>query len=223
MLPVTLQHCSKSDIQIFLLLQHHCRRCGRCFCDKCCSKKVALPRMCFVDPVRQCAECSLISQKEMEFFDKQLKVLLAGEKIKLLIILILLLIILTTAEKVFLLLNKISIDFNMFFLCVFVAFPGSTFAVTLGTSEKTETMTCRLSNNQRLEFSEVTFWEENVMEEHIITTGYCSELRYLFLDGESHFEVELSRMSSVQILTDGTSPGGESGTLEKLQIFTETE
>lgn len=61
------------------------------------------------------------------------------------------------------------------------------------------------------------------MEEHIITTGYCSELRYLFLDGESHFEVELSRMSSVQILTDGTSPGGESGTLEKLQIFTETE
>lgn len=33
--------------------------------------------------------------------------------------------------------------------------------------------------------------------------------RYLFLDGESHFEVELSRISSMQILTDGTSPGGE--------------
>lgn len=33
--------------------------------------------------------------------------------------------------------------------------------------------------------------------------------RYLFLDGESHFEVELSRMSSMQILTDGTSPGGQ--------------
>ena len=65
-----------------LFLQHHCRRCGRCFCDKCCSKKVALPRMCFVDPVRQCAECSLVSQKEMEFFDKQLKVLLGGEKVK---------------------------------------------------------------------------------------------------------------------------------------------
>lgn len=62
------------------LLQHHCRRCGRCFCDKCCSKKVVLPRMCFVDPVRQCAECSLVSQKEMEFYDKQLKVLLGGEK-----------------------------------------------------------------------------------------------------------------------------------------------
>ncbi len=61
------------------VLQHHCRRCGRCFCDKCCSKKVVLPRMCFVDPVRQCAECSLVSQKEMEFYDKQLRVLLGGE------------------------------------------------------------------------------------------------------------------------------------------------
>lgn len=34
-------------------------------------------------------------------------------------------------------------------------------------------------------------------------------IRYLFLDGESHFEVELSRISSMQILTDGTSPGGK--------------
>lgn len=66
--------------RVSCLLQHHCRRCGRCFCDKCCSKKVVLPRMCFVDPVRQCAECSLVSQKEMEFYDKQLKVLLGGEK-----------------------------------------------------------------------------------------------------------------------------------------------
>lgn len=35
--------------------------------------------MCFVDPVRQCAECSLLSQKETEFYDRQLKVLLAGQ------------------------------------------------------------------------------------------------------------------------------------------------
>ncbi|XP_050933989.1 zinc finger FYVE domain-containing protein 21 isoform X2 [Lates calcarifer] len=128
--------CMQCDTKFdFIRRKHHCRRCGRCFCDKCCSKKVALPRMCFVDPVRQCAECSLVSQKEMEFYDKQLKVLLAG----------------------------------------------GTFVVTLGSSEKSETMTCRLSNNHR----------------------------YLFLDGESHFEVELSRISSMQILTDGTSPGGE--------------
>ncbi|KAM9708846.1 zinc finger FYVE domain-containing protein 21 isoform 1-T1 [Menidia menidia] len=127
--------CMQCDTKFdFIKRKHHCRRCGRCFCDKCCSKKVVLPRMCFVDPVRQCAECGLVSQKEVEFYDKQLKVLLGG----------------------------------------------GTFVVTLGTSEKSETMTCRLSNNHR----------------------------YLFLDGESHFEVELTRISSMQILTDGTSPGG---------------
>ncbi|KAI4804616.1 zinc finger FYVE domain-containing protein 21 isoform X2 [Gymnodraco acuticeps] len=127
--------CMQCDTKFdFIRRKHHCRRCGRCFCDKCCSKKVALPRMCFVDPVRQCAQCSLASQKEMEFYDKQLKVLLGG---------------------------------------------GS-FVATLGTSEKSETMMCRLSNNHR----------------------------YLFMDGESHFEVELSRISSMQILTDGSSPGG---------------
>lgn len=59
--------------------QHHCRRCGKCFCDKCCGQKVPLRRMCFVDPVRQCAECALVSHKEAEFYDKQLKVLLSGK------------------------------------------------------------------------------------------------------------------------------------------------
>ncbi|XP_054653630.1 zinc finger FYVE domain-containing protein 21 isoform X3 [Dunckerocampus dactyliophorus] len=127
--------CMQCDTKFdFIKRKHHCRRCGRCFCDKCCNKKMALPRMCFVDPVRQCADCSLLSQKESDFYDKQLKVLLTG----------------------------------------------STFVVTLGTSNKSETMTCRLANNHR----------------------------YMFLDGESHFEVELSRISSMQILTDGTSPGG---------------
>ncbi|XP_044520577.1 zinc finger FYVE domain-containing protein 21 isoform X2 [Gracilinanus agilis] len=113
--------------------EHHCRRCGKCFCDKCCSKKVPLPRMCFVDPVRQCAECVLVSQKEMEFYDKQLKVLMNG----------------------------------------------ATFCVTIGTSEKSELMICRLSNNQR----------------------------YLFLDGDSHYEIEIAQISTVQILTEGFTPG----------------
>uniref|UniRef100_A0A8C6UMT4 Zinc finger FYVE-type containing 21 n=2 Tax=Neogobius melanostomus TaxID=47308 RepID=A0A8C6UMT4_9GOBI len=127
--------CMQCDTKFdFIRRKHHCRRCGRCFCDKCCSKKLPLPRMCFVDPVRQCSDCSLVSQRELDFYDKQLKVLLGG----------------------------------------------GTFVVTLGTSEKNETMTCRLSNNHR----------------------------YLFLDGESHFEVELTRVSSLQILTDPNSPGG---------------
>lgn len=90
--------------------------------------------MCFVDPVRQCAECALVSQKETEFYDKQLKVLMNG----------------------------------------------ATFFVTPGTSEQSETMVCRLSNNQR----------------------------YLFLDGDSHYEIEVAQISTVQILTEGFTPGG---------------
>ncbi|XP_006003398.1 zinc finger FYVE domain-containing protein 21 isoform X1 [Latimeria chalumnae] len=126
--------CMQCDTKFdFITRKHHCRRCGKCFCDKCCSKKVPLPRMCFVDPVRQCAECALISQKETEFYDRQLKVLMNG----------------------------------------------ATFLVTLGCSEKSETMVCRLSNNHR----------------------------YLFLDGESHFEVELAKISTVQVLTEGLTPG----------------
>lgn len=89
--------------------------------------------MCFVDPVRQCAECALISQKETEFYDKQLKVLMNG----------------------------------------------ATFFVTLGTSDKSELMVCRLSNNQR----------------------------YLVLDGNSHYEIEIVQISTVQILTEGFTPG----------------
>ncbi|XP_059541649.1 zinc finger FYVE domain-containing protein 21 isoform X3 [Myotis daubentonii] len=70
--------CMQCDAKFdFLTRKHHCRRCGKCFCDKCCGQKVALPRMCFVDPVRQCAACALVSRKEAEFFDKQLRVLLS--------------------------------------------------------------------------------------------------------------------------------------------------
>ncbi|KAF6352833.1 zinc finger FYVE-type containing 21 [Rhinolophus ferrumequinum] len=71
--------CMQCDTKFdFLTRKHHCRRCGKCFCDKCCSQKVALPRMCFVDPVRQCGPCALVSHKEAEFYDKQLRVLLGG-------------------------------------------------------------------------------------------------------------------------------------------------
>uniref|UniRef100_A0A8U7MP03 Zinc finger FYVE-type containing 21 n=1 Tax=Corvus moneduloides TaxID=1196302 RepID=A0A8U7MP03_CORMO len=128
--------CMQCDTKFdFITRKHHCRRCGKCFCDKCCSKKVPLPRMCFVDPVRQCAECALVSQKETEFYDKQLKVLMNG----------------------------------------------AAFFVTLGTSDKSELMVCRLSTNQR----------------------------YLVLDGDSHYEIEITQISTVQILTEGFTPGGK--------------
>ncbi|XP_016326372.1 zinc finger FYVE domain-containing protein 21-like [Sinocyclocheilus anshuiensis] len=53
--------CMQCDTKFdFITRKHHCRRCGRCFCDKCCSQKVALPRMCFVDPL----PCSLLHEEK---------------------------------------------------------------------------------------------------------------------------------------------------------------
>ncbi|KAM9202954.1 zinc finger FYVE domain-containing protein 21 isoform 1-T1 [Dugong dugon] len=128
------RRCMQCDTKFdFITRKHHCRRCGKCFCDRCCSQKVPLPRMCFVDPVRQCAECALVSQREAEFYDKQLKVLVSG----------------------------------------------ATFLVTFGKSETPETMVCRLSNNQR----------------------------FLVLDGDGHYEIEITRISTMRILTEGLPPG----------------
>nr|KAF6503572.1 zinc finger FYVE-type containing 21 [Molossus molossus] len=149
----------------FLTRKHHCRRCGKCFCDKCCGQKVALPRMCFVDPVRQCSACALVSRKEAEFFDKQLRVLLSGER------------------------RGAGRGARAVAACPEVVSPsisripaeaGATFLVTFGNSEKSETMVCRLSNNQR----------------------------YLLLDGDSHHEIEVAHISTVQILTEGFPAGG---------------
>ncbi|XP_033127732.1 zinc finger FYVE domain-containing protein 21-like [Anneissia japonica] len=58
--------------------RHHCRRCGLCFCNVCCASKVCLPRMNFVDPVRMCSDCSIVTKKENEFYDKHLKALISG-------------------------------------------------------------------------------------------------------------------------------------------------
>lgn len=72
-------HCNQCQGKFdFMNRRHHCRRCGKCFCDSCCSHKVRLQRMLFVDPVRHCKSCSNISQKESDFFEKYVKALLAG-------------------------------------------------------------------------------------------------------------------------------------------------
>ncbi|XP_023211653.1 zinc finger FYVE domain-containing protein 21-like [Centruroides sculpturatus] len=71
--------CAKCHIRFDLLTRrHHCRRCGQIYCSHCCEQKVPLPRMCFVDPVRVCDECSEITTKENEFYEKHLKVLVSG-------------------------------------------------------------------------------------------------------------------------------------------------
>ncbi|XP_041354044.1 zinc finger FYVE domain-containing protein 21-like isoform X2 [Gigantopelta aegis] len=75
------QYCMNPDCQgkfHFMNRRHHCRRCGKVFCNKCCEAKLPLPRMCFVDPVRHCQTCSGHTKKENDFYDKSLKTLLQG-------------------------------------------------------------------------------------------------------------------------------------------------
>lgn len=51
------------------------------------------------------------------------------------------------------------------------------------------------------------------------TILYSFFIRYLFLDGDSHFEVELSRVSSFQILTEGFTPGGKAWYTLLIKLF----
>lgn len=141
--------------------QHHCRRCGKCFCDRCCSQKVPLRRMCFVDPVRQCADCALVSHREAEFYDKQLKVLLSGKQAwrgllqrdskQKAVICIILSLPMTVEESFAFLRARVwwQLDEAVCHVWFGFVFQGATFLVTFGDSEKPETMVCRLSNNQR--------------------------------------------------------------------------
>ncbi|XP_069691119.1 zinc finger FYVE domain-containing protein 21-like isoform X2 [Periplaneta americana] len=72
-------NCTECNAKFdFLTRRHHCRRCGRIYCGSCCDTKVGLPRMCFVDPVRVCNNCALVTNKESDFFDRQLKTLTNG-------------------------------------------------------------------------------------------------------------------------------------------------
>jgi len=71
--------CSSCNTKFTLLnRRHHCRRCGKIFCNSCCKVKVQLHRMSFVDPVRQCKPCSEITKVEEEFFTTHIKVLFEG-------------------------------------------------------------------------------------------------------------------------------------------------
>ncbi|XP_070576825.1 zinc finger FYVE domain-containing protein 21-like isoform X2 [Ptychodera flava] len=71
--------CMECHVRFDLMKRrHHCRRCGKCFCNVCCGNSIALPRMAFVDPVRVCGTCVPVTRKENEFFDKHIKVLMNG-------------------------------------------------------------------------------------------------------------------------------------------------
>lgn len=62
-----------------ILVQHHCRRCGRVCCASCCDTRMELPRMCFLDPVRLCSACANTTLKEKIFFNQDIKDLMAGK------------------------------------------------------------------------------------------------------------------------------------------------
>ncbi|KAF2362143.1 Zinc finger FYVE domain-containing protein 21 C-terminal [Trinorchestia longiramus] len=62
----------------FLKRRHHCRRCGRVCCAGCCNARLALPRMCFLDPVRMCSPCATTTTNENRFYHHHLKALLSG-------------------------------------------------------------------------------------------------------------------------------------------------
>ncbi|KAG7168885.1 Zinc finger FYVE domain-containing protein 21-like, partial [Homarus americanus] len=62
----------------FIKRRHHCRRCGRVCCGSCCDTRMALPRMCFLDPVRMCSPCAETTTRENHFYNKDLKTLITG-------------------------------------------------------------------------------------------------------------------------------------------------
>lgn len=127
--------CMQCDVKFdFFIRKYYCCCCGKCFCDRCCSQKVLLWCMCFVDFVWQCVECVLVFYKEVEFYDKQFKVFLSGV----------------------------------------------IFFVMFGNLEKFEIMICCFFNNQR----------------------------YLFLDGDSYYEIEIVYIFIVQFFIEGFFFGG---------------
>ena len=60
-------NCQICTSQFSLFVRrHHCRRCGKLLCGKCCHSKVDLWRMGFIDPQLVCNTCVSISQVEKE-------------------------------------------------------------------------------------------------------------------------------------------------------------
>jgi len=78
-LDTEVEQCTNCPVKFsFINRRHHCRRCGNIFCSKCCSSKVLLHRMAFVDPVRHCHTCANLTKEELGFFTEEIKVLIGG-------------------------------------------------------------------------------------------------------------------------------------------------
>ena len=57
---VEARECAICEVRFGVIeRRHHCRRCGRCVCGKCSSRKQQLPDLAFNKPVRVCDDCWL--------------------------------------------------------------------------------------------------------------------------------------------------------------------
>eukprot|EP01120_Amphizonella_sp_Union-15-10_P014668 TRINITY_DN71_c0_g1_i1.p1 TRINITY_DN71_c0_g1~~TRINITY_DN71_c0_g1_i1.p1 ORF type:complete len:395 (-),score=31.21 TRINITY_DN71_c0_g1_i1:64-1095(-) len=54
---VTLCNLCQNSFSL-LLRKHHCRSCGKIFCDRCSSSRVRLPHLGYPEPVRICTPCN---------------------------------------------------------------------------------------------------------------------------------------------------------------------
>ncbi|KAH0786576.1 FYVE-type zinc finger-containing protein [Histomonas meleagridis] len=50
--------------------KHHCRHCGKVFCEKCCSKKSTIPNLAYPEAVRVCDACYPLAQAGGNYYQK---------------------------------------------------------------------------------------------------------------------------------------------------------
>mmetsp|Transcript_29855 Transcript_29855/g.68998 ORF Transcript_29855/g.68998 Transcript_29855/m.68998 type:complete len:83 (-) Transcript_29855:159-407(-) len=52
------KNCLKCKTEFSLFIRkHHCRQCGKIFCEDCSSKTCSIPQMDYHKPVRVCDDC----------------------------------------------------------------------------------------------------------------------------------------------------------------------
>ena len=55
---VEARGCAICEVRFTVIeRRHHCRKCGRCVCGRCSTRKQTLPELAFTKPVRVCDEC----------------------------------------------------------------------------------------------------------------------------------------------------------------------
>mmetsp|Transcript_44938 Transcript_44938/g.119582 ORF Transcript_44938/g.119582 Transcript_44938/m.119582 type:complete len:101 (+) Transcript_44938:3-305(+) len=57
-------NCTKCKVAFSLFLRkHHCRHCGKIFCEDCSSKQCTIPQYEITKPVRVCDECFVVIKR----------------------------------------------------------------------------------------------------------------------------------------------------------------